>query len=260
MIGGEGAIMYQCTCKCCQEWIAGEDGEAIEAARTAGSTPVVRAEDHSPHVSSYTYEETHDHDVWCDGFNKALDLLRQPEHQSVEQSALESWARAILPDMECRGDNECDHCVGLQILEENRVSQGSVRAELQVGRPCDLNQGRLSPDRLTDTSTVDRPLEIMEQYLEQIVKPGLETAKTEDDELRLTNFYNGQKQAYEHCIGLIKRTTDAPTVDLFTAYGPFNVGYGKLLDKYKNRQVPYFEVENLLRRITNLPLVDRSER
>ena len=41
----------------------------------------------------------------------------------IEKSAadkLADWIEANLPDMECRSDEDCDHCVGLQILKEYR--------------------------------------------------------------------------------------------------------------------------------------------
>lgn len=41
-----------------------------------------------------------------------------------------SWMEANVPEMECRGDGDCDHCLGLQILE-NIKTQGSGVLTLQ---------------------------------------------------------------------------------------------------------------------------------
>lgn len=33
-------------------------------------------------------------------------------------NSLKSWAEANIPEMECRGDEDCDHCLGLSILKD----------------------------------------------------------------------------------------------------------------------------------------------
>jgi hypothetical protein len=50
---------------------------------------------------------------WCADTGCYANPDRKANHE-----ALVSWAEANIPEMECRGDSDCDHCIGMQILNE----------------------------------------------------------------------------------------------------------------------------------------------
>jgi hypothetical protein len=47
----------------------------------------------------------------------ATQLIVDAANNYEMHSNLLAWAKANIPEMECRGDADCDHCVGLAILE-----------------------------------------------------------------------------------------------------------------------------------------------
>ena len=51
-----------------------------------------------------------------------LDSKNEPkEIKTVKAQAIEnmlSWALAVIPDLECRNDEDCDHCHGLSLLHD----------------------------------------------------------------------------------------------------------------------------------------------
>ena len=54
-----------------------------------------------------------------------LDLLNFAQVMWEKVDAYNSWASANLDELECRGDDDCDHCVLKAILDNKRETDDS---------------------------------------------------------------------------------------------------------------------------------------
>lgn len=52
--------------------------------------------------------------------DQAISVLWDLSSMKSEADKLADWMQANIAEMECREDNDCDHCLGLEFLKEYR--------------------------------------------------------------------------------------------------------------------------------------------